>query len=74
MLLFTLHNNQYKHENDKFLVKGIDPDRSYSIGSWFNCTPEQVERIREGLLQNKYTDMEFIPSNADEAKDWNEFG
>jgi hypothetical protein len=63
-ILFKSNKNFYKLKDGKFYSYGKGEKRIYSIGSWFNCSEEEVKRLRVIILSNTYEICKRIPGTS----------
>jgi len=60
-ILLKIKNNYFLFKDGRFLSYG-KADTSYSIGSWFKCKEEEVNRLRTKVLSGDYEIKRKLPS------------
>ena len=60
-ILFKTWNNFFKFKDEKFYSHGVSNISTYSVGSWFNCKKEEVDRLRIAILSGNFKLYSKLP-------------
>ena len=63
-ILMLIWGNYFKFENQKFHSFGRSSNTAYSVGSWFHCGEEEIERLREAILSGNFEVKKRIPRTS----------